>query len=63
MPEEFDDVTLMFSDLVGFSDFVNYNQPLAVTVLLSEVEHLLDTTLVGYEVYKVEAVNDSNLVR
>ncbi|OQV21849.1 Atrial natriuretic peptide receptor 1 [Hypsibius exemplaris] len=62
VPEMFDCVTILFGDLYGFADYVQTASPMEVTKILNDVEVMFDTTLVDLDVYKVEAVGDTNMV-
>ncbi|XP_055354002.1 atrial natriuretic peptide receptor 1-like [Paramacrobiotus metropolitanus] len=62
IPELFDAVTLMFTDLSGFVDFVETNSPESTISLIDETEAYFDRLSTRCDVYKVEAVGDSYLV-
>ncbi|XP_055353999.1 atrial natriuretic peptide receptor 1-like [Paramacrobiotus metropolitanus] len=62
MPELFDSVTVMFTDLSGFVDFVEASSPESTISLIGETEACFDRLSTRYDVYKVEAVGDSYLV-
>lgn len=61
-PELFDLVTLLFSDIPGFTFFVAHHPPVAVTSLLIEVDKLFDDILMQFPVYKVESISDCYMV-
>ncbi|XP_055353998.1 atrial natriuretic peptide receptor 1-like [Paramacrobiotus metropolitanus] len=62
MPELFDSVTVMFTDLSGFVDFVEANSPESTISLIGDTEACFDRLSTRCDVYKVEAVGDSYLV-
>lgn len=62
VPELFDCVTILFGDLYGFAEYVQTITPFEATKILNDVEVMFDTTLVDLDVYKVEAVGDTNMV-
>ncbi|XP_055353984.1 atrial natriuretic peptide receptor 1-like [Paramacrobiotus metropolitanus] len=62
MPELFESVTVMFTDLSGFVDFVETNSPESTISLIGQTESCFDRLSTRYDVYKVEAVGDSYLV-
>jgi class 3 adenylate cyclase len=61
-PESFDTVTIYFSDVVGFIDFVSHRDPLDVVTFLSNMYISFDTVLSEYDIYKVETISDSYVV-
>ncbi|OQV25796.1 Atrial natriuretic peptide receptor 1 [Hypsibius exemplaris] len=58
-PELFDSVSLSFSNLIGFLDFITLSAPLDVIRLLNTSHGLFDQVIMGYDVYKVETIGDS----
>ncbi|XP_055350901.1 atrial natriuretic peptide receptor 1-like [Paramacrobiotus metropolitanus] len=61
-PETFDSVTVSFTDISGFAEFVCLATPLQVVAFLNDSHSLLDGVVATYDVYKVETINDSYLV-
>ncbi|XP_055333914.1 receptor-type guanylate cyclase gcy-3-like [Paramacrobiotus metropolitanus] len=59
LPEFYDCVTIMFTDLHGFGDFIKIQQPQTTIDLISSTEAHIDKLSMECEVYKVEAVMDS----
>ncbi|XP_055354001.1 atrial natriuretic peptide receptor 1-like [Paramacrobiotus metropolitanus] len=56
MPELFESVTVMFTDLSGFVDFVEANSPESTISLIGDMEAWFDRLTTRYDVFKVEAV-------
>lgn len=62
-PELFESVTIMFSGIVGFMEFVGKSTPLMVTNFLNSMYSAVDPMLEEFDVYKVETISDSYMVR
>jgi class 3 adenylate cyclase len=61
-PEYFESVTIFFSDLVGFLDFVEHSSPLTVMEFLHIVYSRFDAVVGSFDAYKVETIGDSYMV-
>jgi guanylate cyclase len=58
-PEHFDEVTIFFSDIVGFTGIAQYLAPEQVMCMLDELYGKFDDLVKKHDLFKVETIGDA----
>lgn len=61
-PKHYKSVTIMYSDIVGFTSLCSESEPLEVVTLLNGMFTAFDNVISEHKAYKVETIGDAYLV-
>ncbi|KAL4221786.1 hypothetical protein ACF0H5_020040 [Mactra antiquata] len=61
-PESYDAVTVMFTDVVGFTQIASCSSPMQIVQMLNKLYLTIDRQLDHHDVYKVDTIGDAYMI-